>query len=135
MTLSWLNRYRRLKGSGIGVLRSVLSLPAPFPGAALQGLQPRLQILHECGVGALVDALQLVGVVLQVVELHIPVIIFDVLVGLGPDSLESGFFGLALGFALALCFALAFAVRFLCIVSIVFYGQLLQQDRRAPRRG
>src|SRR5215212_10444444 len=110
-------------------LRSVLGLPAPFPGAALQGLQPRLQVLHECGVGALVDALQLVGVVLQVVELYIPVVVLNVLVGIGPDSLESGFFGLALGFALAL----AFAGRFLFIVSIVFHGQLLQQDRRAPR--
>ena len=39
MTLSWLNRYRRLKGSGIGVLRSVLGLPAPLLGAALQDLE------------------------------------------------------------------------------------------------
>src|SRR5215216_7335608 len=101
---------------GIGVLRSVLSLPAPFPGAALQGLQPRLQVLHECGVGALVDALQLVGVGLQVVELYISVVVLDVLVALGPDSLSIGFFGVALGFALAL----AFAGRFLFIVSTVF---------------
>src|SRR5215217_4651788 len=107
MTLSWLNRYRRLKGSGIGLLRSVLSLPAPFPGAALQGLQPRLQVLHECRVGALVEALQLVGIGLQVVELYIPVVVLDVLVGLGPDSPPIGSFGVALFFALALDFTLA----------------------------
>ena len=62
------------------------------------------------------DALQLVGVGLQVVELYISVVVLDVLVALGPDSLSIGFFGVALGFALAL----AFAGRFLFIVSTVF---------------
>ena len=60
------------------------------------------------------EALQLVGAGLQVVELCISVVVLDVLVAVGPDSLPIGFFGLALGFALA------FAGRFLFIVSTVF---------------
>jgi hypothetical protein len=35
------------------VLRSVLGLPAPFLGAGLEGLEIRLEVLDEGGVGAL----------------------------------------------------------------------------------
>jgi hypothetical protein len=66
----------------------VLGLPAPFLGAALQGLELSLQVLHEGGVGRLVDALQFVGVGLEVVEFYLPVIVLDVLVGPGPHRLE-----------------------------------------------
>ena len=46
----------------LGLLRGVLGLLAPLLGAALQRLQPRLQVLDEGGVGTLVEALKLVGV-------------------------------------------------------------------------
>ncbi len=69
-------------------LRGVLGLPAPFLGAALQGFELLLQVLKEGGVGALMEALKLVGVGLEVVELLLPVVVLDVLVGIGPYRLE-----------------------------------------------
>src|SRR5215211_1276711 len=70
-------------------LRGVLGLPAPFLGAALQGVEPRLQILDEGGVGRLVQALQFVRVGLKVVELHFLGVVLEVLGGPGPHRLES----------------------------------------------
>src|SRR5919107_749698 len=69
-------------------LQGILGLPAPVPGAAFQGLELRFQILDEGGVGAFVEALHFVGVILQVVELLFPSVILDVLLGLSPNPLE-----------------------------------------------
>jgi hypothetical protein len=82
-----------------------------------------------------VQTLQLVGVGLQVVELHVPVLVLDILVGLGPDGREGGgTAGPGLGFAFALSFTLvlsfALPARFLvaCLCR-----QSLQQNGRTPR--
>src|SRR5215210_6993229 len=47
-------------------LRGVLGLPAPFLGATLETLQPRLQVFKERGIGTLVYVVHLVGVGRQV---------------------------------------------------------------------
>jgi len=52
-----LARAQHLATLGESVLRSVLGLPAPFLGAAFQGLELCLQVLDEGRVGAFVEAL------------------------------------------------------------------------------
>src|SRR5918998_4262013 len=73
--------------------RRVLGLAATVAGAFPQRLQPRFEVFDQRGISALVKALQLVGVVLQVVELLLPVFVLDVLVGLRPDGPEGGLVG------------------------------------------
>ncbi len=52
---SWLIEGERVcPKPGLGLLRGVLGLLAPLLGAVPQRLEPRLQVLQEGGVGALV---------------------------------------------------------------------------------
>src|SRR5215207_2468181 len=98
----------------MGMLRGVLGLLASVARAVPQRLQPRLQVLQEGGVGALVDALQLVGIGREVIEFPVPVIVFDVLMGLGPNGLKAGRAARPLlAFALAFAFAAFFTAIFL----------------------
>src|ERR687893_1737120 len=69
---------------------NILGLPTPVAGAAPERFEPRLQVLDEGGIYALVDVFELVGIVRQVVELLLSVLVFDVLVGPGPDCVEGG---------------------------------------------
>src|SRR5215211_5002073 len=71
-------------------LRSILGLLAAVALAVPQRLQPHPQVLDQGGVRALVEVVQLVGVVHQVVELLLPVAVLYVFVRGGPDSPERG---------------------------------------------
>ncbi len=88
------------------------------------------------------EALQFVRIGLQVVELYVPVLVLDVLVGLGPDRLVGeltvgpslgypariglGFvLGFVLGFILGLVFVpvFAFALNFFFLAAVFFDGK------------
>src|SRR5918997_1919236 len=134
------------QGAPVTALRSVLRLPAPVVGALLQCLQPRLQIFYKSGIGAIVDVLKFVGVILEIVELPVSAIVLDVLVRLCPHRLEGSWvagagFGHAAGPGLAfLAFArfiptftlicLVFAL--VCTPGALVRRQPLQEDGRAP---
>ena len=75
---------------GSATLRSVLGLPASFTGAALEFSEPRLQILDEGRVGALVHVIEFVRVGFEIVQFLLAIVVLDILVGPGPDRLEGG---------------------------------------------
>src|SRR5919112_3535365 len=145
-----LDHARLGQGAPVTALRSVLRLPAPVVGALLQCLQPRLQIFYKSGIGAIVDVLKFVGVILEIVELPVSAIVLDVLVRLCPHRPEGPWvagagFGHAAGPGLAflaftrfiltftlgcLVFALVFALA--CTPGALVRRQPLQEDGRAP---
>src|SRR5919112_4117582 len=143
--------YARLgQGAPVTALRSVLRSPAPVFGALLQCLQPRLQVFDKSGIGAIVDVLEFVGVIMQIVEFPVSAIVLDVLVRLCPHRPEGSWvavagFGHAAGPGLAfltfagfiltftficLVFALVFALA--CTPGALVRRQPLQEDGRAP---
>src|SRR5829696_3671193 len=73
--------------------RSVFRLPARLPFATLQSLKPPSHPSQERGVGGIVDALELVGVSSQVVELLLARLVLDVQVVGGPHGPVGGYGG------------------------------------------
>src|SRR4028118_1569154 len=102
---------------------NILGLPTPGARAAPPRRAPRLQVLDEDGICALlVDVFELVGVVRQVVELFLSVLVFDVLVGPGPDCVEG-----------CLVRAATF-VSFPLSAGALPIEKCLKEDSRTPRR-
>src|SRR5919112_545337 len=139
--------YARLgQGAPVTALRSVLRSPTPVVGALLQCLQPRLQVVDKSGIGAIVDVLEFVGVILEIVELPVSAIVLDVLVRLCPHRPEGSWvagagFGHAAGPGLAFLTFARFILTFtlICLVfalactpGALVRRQPLQEDRRAP---
>src|SRR5215203_4966540 len=85
-------------------LGHILGLLTSFFRAVLQGVELRLEVFKQGGIGALMETLQFVRIGLQIVELLFAIVILDVLVSLSSDP------------------------------PVFAPSEFLQQENRAPRR-